>query len=140
MTRNTTDEPLVPVFEIAARLGTVEEVLLARLNGQVRTDWAGRPAVTIATARAVVEEVELARHEHEEAEAERLAAERAAQVQRQSAFERYYAEELQRERERVMGELMGSNTTFVGLDPLSPADRRRALERARARVEREGKR
>jgi hypothetical protein len=139
MARNTTEEPLVPLFEVAARLGTVEEVVRARLNGEVRSDWAGRPAVTIATARAIVERYERERAEQEEREAERLAAAKAAEAERRQRYERYLAEELQVEARRVVEELRDSNVTFLGVTPpLSPADRARAAERARERLEREG--
>jgi hypothetical protein len=138
MPRNTTEEPLVPLLEVSARLGTTEQALLARLDGQVRTDWAGRPAVTIATARAVVEAYEEERREHERAESERQALERAEQLRRQARYQQLLEEELAKETARVTEELRRANIAFVGIGPpLSPADRRRAAERARQRLERE---
>jgi hypothetical protein len=140
MVRNTTEEPLVPLLEVSARLGTTEQALLARLDGQVRADWAGRPSVTIGEARRLVEEVERERREAEEAEAERQAAERAEQLRRQARYEQLLEEELAKETARVMEELRRSNVTVIAMTPpLSPADRRRAASRARARLEEEGK-
>jgi hypothetical protein len=133
--------PAVTLAELEAATGLPREVLVQRLNGTpVALNWAGQRCIPMIEARAIVERVEQERRAQEEAEARRLAEERAERAERQARFERYYAEELQRERERVLGELSSSNVVFHGLDPLSPADRRRAAERARERLAKEGKR
>jgi hypothetical protein len=130
--------PLVSLLELAARLGVTTEAIGARLNGEIVRNWAGEPSVPASVARRLVEAVERERAEQEEREAERQAEERAAQADRRQRFERYLEEELARERERVMAELEAANVVFHGLDPLSAADRRRAAERARERLDREG--
>jgi len=139
---NTTFDPdTVPVTlaEIEAATGLPVEALRNRLNGTpVARDWAGRLVIPAAEARRLVEAIEEERRERERAESERQALERAEQAERQARYERYLAEELQAEARRVMQELRRANIAFVGMTPpLSPADRRRAAERARQRLEKE---
>jgi hypothetical protein len=132
--------PLVSLLELAARLGTTSEAVQARLNGEIVRNWAGEPSVPASVARRLVQEIEAERAEHEQREQERQARERAAQAERQARFERYLQEELEAETRRVTAELQAANVVYVGVGPpLSPADRRRAAERARARLEKEGK-
>jgi hypothetical protein len=130
--------PLVLLEEVALRTGSVPEVIARRLDGAVVADWAGRAAVPAAVARELVRRMETEAREHELAEAERVAAEKAAEAQRRQRYEDLLREELEVEARRVMQELRDSNVTFLGVTPpLSPADRARAAERARQRLEKE---
>jgi ATPase subunit of ABC transporter with duplicated ATPase domains len=131
--------PAVSLLEIEAASGLPVEVLRNRLNGTpTARDWAGRVVIPAAEARTLLQEIEDERREAEELEAERQAAERAAEAQRRQRYEDLLREELEKEARRVMQELQTANVTFLGVTPpLSPADRRRAAERARQRLEKE---
>ncbi len=86
------DDAFVPVDELAVYLGTLPEVILGRLNGDVQLDWAGRPVVSGGTARRMVEEAAAAEREREARQREAEAAYRRWQTERNAFVEKTRAE------------------------------------------------
>jgi hypothetical protein len=110
--------------------------LLARLNGEVRLDWAGRRAVSIPVARQLVGDYEAELAEAEQRESERLAAERAWEQERDAVFEKAYAEALEAAGREVLEAMARENVQFLGFGlPTGPAERARAAAAAREAVQ-----
>jgi hypothetical protein len=67
MARNSTDQARVPLLKVANVLGTTAEALLGREDvlKDVADDWAGRPSLSAAQARAIVTKTEQDRNRAE---------------------------------------------------------------------------
>jgi hypothetical protein len=128
--------PAVTLAELEAATGLPREALMQRLNGTpTALNWAGQRCIPMIEARRLVEEIERDRREREEREAEREAAQRAWEAQREAAYRKAFEEALEAEARRVLQELARENVTYLGVTPpLGPGERARAAEVARQAV------